>query len=91
MDYDLSANNGNWQWSAEGCDGSIFQVFNPEEQQKNLTQNLFILKMGKEFGTSAYPKANNRTQIYAKKSFKKKRYKKVWRIKTFKSKFLNFW
>lgn len=36
MDYDLSANNGNWQWSAgSGCDAApYFRVFNPEEQQK---------------------------------------------------------
>jgi deoxyribodipyrimidine photo-lyase len=48
MDYDLSANNGNWQWSAgSGCDAApYFRVFNPENSRKNLTQNLFILKNG---------------------------------------------
>jgi deoxyribodipyrimidine photo-lyase len=34
MDYDLSANNGNWQWSAGcGCDAApYFRIFNPDEQ-----------------------------------------------------------
>ena len=36
MDYDLSANNGNWQWCASsGCDAApYFRIFNPDEQQK---------------------------------------------------------
>lgn len=36
LDYDLSSNNGNWQWAAGcGCDAApYFRVFNPEEQQK---------------------------------------------------------
>lgn len=34
LDYDLSANNGNWQWAAgTGCDASpYFRVFNPTSQ-----------------------------------------------------------
>ena len=59
MDYDLSANNGNWQWSAgSGCDAApYFRVFNPEEQQKKFDPNfIYIKKWVKEFGTSAYPK-----------------------------------
>lgn len=59
MDYDLSANNGNWQWSAgSGCDAApYFRVFNPEEQQKKFDPNfIYIKKWVKEFGTSRYPK-----------------------------------
>ena len=59
MDYDLSANNGNWQWSAgSGCDAApYFRVFNPEEQQKKFDpQLIYIRKWVKEFGTSKYPK-----------------------------------
>lgn len=41
-DFDLSANNGGWQWAAScGCDAApYFRVFNPTEQQKNSIQNL---------------------------------------------------
>ena len=59
MDYDLTANNGNWQWSAgSGCDAApYFRVFNPEEQQKKFDPKfIYIKKWVKEFGTSAYPK-----------------------------------
>ena len=59
MDYDLSANNGNWQWSAgTGCDSApYFRVFNPEEQQKNFDPAFkYIKKWIKEFGTKEYPK-----------------------------------
>lgn len=36
LDYELSANNGNWQWAAgTGCDAApYFRVFNPSEQTK---------------------------------------------------------
>ena len=36
LDYDLSANNGNWQWAAgTGCDSApYFRIFNPSAQQK---------------------------------------------------------
>lgn len=36
LDYDLSANNGNWQWATgSGCDAApYFRIFNPEEQTK---------------------------------------------------------
>ncbi|MBW8360906.1 MAG: DNA photolyase family protein [Kaistella sp.] len=59
LDYDLSANNGNWQWSAgSGCDAApYFRVFNPEEQQKKFDPDfIYIKKWVKELGTSAYPK-----------------------------------
>jgi deoxyribodipyrimidine photo-lyase len=59
MDYDLSANNGNWQWSAgTGCDSApYFRVFNPEEQQKKFDPEfIYIKKWVSEFGTKDYPK-----------------------------------
>ncbi len=36
LDFDLSANNGNWQWAAGcGCDAApYFRIFNPTEQTK---------------------------------------------------------
>lgn len=58
LDYDLSANNGNWQWSAgTGCDSApYFRVFNPEEQQKKFDPDFkYIKKWVKEFGTTSYP------------------------------------
>jgi len=35
LDYELSSNNGNWQWAAgTGCDAApYFRVFNPDTQQ----------------------------------------------------------
>lgn len=59
LDYDLSANNGNWQWSAgSGCDSApYFRVFNPEEQQKKFDPEFkYIKKWVKEYGTKDYPK-----------------------------------
>ena len=58
LDYDLSANNGNWQWSAgTGCDSApYFRVFNPEEQQKKFDPDfIYIKKWVQEFGTPSYP------------------------------------
>ena len=36
LDFELSSNNGNWQWAAGcGCDAApYFRVFNPSEQTK---------------------------------------------------------
>ena len=36
LDYELSSNNGNWQWAAgTGCDAApYFRIFNPFTQQK---------------------------------------------------------
>ncbi|SHL06591.1 cryptochrome/photolyase family protein [Chryseobacterium polytrichastri] len=46
LDYDLSANNGNWQWAAGcGCDAApYFRIFNPEEQTKKFDKNLQYIK-----------------------------------------------
>lgn len=59
MDYDLSANNGNWQWCASsGCDAApYFRIFNPDEQQKKFDPDFkYIQKWIPEFGTKYYPK-----------------------------------
>jgi len=57
LDFELSANNGNWQWAAGcGCDAApYFRVFNPESQQKKFDPDLkYILKWVPEYGTVAY-------------------------------------
>lgn len=42
LDYDLAANNGNWQWAAGcGCDAApYFRVFNPDEQTRKFDKDL---------------------------------------------------
>lgn len=57
-DYDLSANNGNWQWaSGSGCDSApYFRVFNPIVQTEKYDKNLeYIKKWLPEFQTENYP------------------------------------
>lgn len=59
-DFDLSANNGGWQWAAgTGCDAApYFRIFNPTEQQKKFDPNFnYIKKWIPEFGTEQYPAA----------------------------------
>ena len=54
LDYDLSANNGNWQWAAgTGCDAApYFRVFNPDAQTEKFDpQFKYIKKWVPEFGT----------------------------------------
>ncbi len=48
LDYDLAANNGNWQWAAGcGCDAApYFRIFNPYEQAKSLIKMLSISESG---------------------------------------------
>ncbi|MBK7093849.1 MAG: deoxyribodipyrimidine photo-lyase [Saprospiraceae bacterium] len=58
LDYDLSANNGNWQWAAgTGCDAApYFRIFNPASQQEKFDKNKeYIKKWIPEFGTPDYP------------------------------------
>ncbi|MEC4115166.1 deoxyribodipyrimidine photo-lyase [Myroides pelagicus] len=58
LDYDLSANNGNWQWAAGcGCDAApYFRVFNPSEQQKKFdSKGDYIKKWIPELDTLDYP------------------------------------
>lgn len=56
-DYDLSANNGNWQWAAGcGCDAApYFRVFNPTTQVEKFDKDLvYVRKWVPEFGTADY-------------------------------------
>jgi len=58
-DYDLSANNGNWQWAAGcGCDAApYFRVFNPALQTEKFDKNFnYIKRWLPEFGSNDYPK-----------------------------------
>lgn len=58
LDYDLSANNGNWQWAAgTGCDSApYFRIFNPMEQVKKFDKELkYIHKWVKDFNEITYP------------------------------------
>ncbi len=59
LDYELSSNNGNWQWSAgTGCDAApYFRIFNPIEQLKKFDKTLtYTKKWVKDFDTLEYPK-----------------------------------
>ncbi len=58
LDYELSSNNGNWQWAAgTGCDAvPYFRIFNPTEQlRKYDPQQVYIRKWIPELGTPDYP------------------------------------
>lgn len=46
LDYELSSNNGNWQWAAGcGCDAApYFRIFNPTEQTKKFDADLIYTK-----------------------------------------------
>lgn len=57
LDYDLAANNGNWQWAAgTGCDAApYFRVFNPDLQTKKFDPRLdYIKKWVPEFEGLSY-------------------------------------
>jgi len=58
MDYDMSANVGNWQWAAGcGCDAApYFRVFNPTAQKERFDkQEEYIKKWIPEYNTMLYP------------------------------------
>ncbi len=58
LDYDLAANNGNWQWAAGcGCDAApYFRIFNPMTQAKKFDPDqIYIKKWIPEYGTNKYP------------------------------------
>ena len=46
LDYELSSNNGNWQWAAgSGCDAApYFRIFNPYEQIRKFDPELVYVK-----------------------------------------------
>ncbi len=57
LDYDMSANNGNWQWAAgTGCDAApYFRIFNPTAQfEKFDPEARYVKKWVPEFGTNQY-------------------------------------
>lgn len=52
LDYDLSANNGNWQWAAgSGCDAApYFRIFNPTAQTLKFDKKLeYVRKWNPDF------------------------------------------
>lgn len=58
-DFDLSANNGNWQWAAGcGCDAApYFRVFNPSLQTEKFDKKFeYIKRWVDDFGTDIYTK-----------------------------------
>lgn len=58
LDYDLAANNGNWQWAAgSGCDAApYFRVFNPRLQTEKFDPELiYVRRWVPELETFAYP------------------------------------
>lgn len=59
LDFELSSNNGGWQWSASsGCDAApYFRVFNPYEQTKKFDPQLkYIRKWIKNYDELHYIK-----------------------------------
>jgi deoxyribodipyrimidine photo-lyase len=59
LDFELSSNNGGWQWAAgTGTDSQpYFRVFNPDSQTEKFDKELkYIKKWVPEFGTDNYPK-----------------------------------
>ena len=58
LDYELSSNNGNWQWAAgTGCDAApYFRIFNPETQQKKFDPKYeYVKRWVDEYGKPGYP------------------------------------
>jgi deoxyribodipyrimidine photo-lyase len=58
LDYELSSNNGNWQWAAgTGCDAAqYFRVFNPDSQQQKFDRNkIYIRQWVKDLEDKRYP------------------------------------
>jgi deoxyribodipyrimidine photo-lyase len=58
LDYELSSNNGNWQWAAgTGCDAAPwFRIFNPATQQKKFdAKGIYVRKWVPEYGLPGYP------------------------------------
>ncbi|MFN8210125.1 MAG: deoxyribodipyrimidine photo-lyase [Bacteroidales bacterium] len=59
LDFELSSNNGNWQWAAgSGCDAAqYFRIFNPDTQLQKFDPKLdYVKKWVPEINTPAYTK-----------------------------------
>lgn len=57
LDYELSSNNGGWQWAAgSGTDAApYFRIFNPTSQLKKFDKDLtYVKKWVTEYGTDKY-------------------------------------
>lgn len=57
LDYDMAANNGNWQWAAgTGCDAApYFRIFNPTSQFEKFDPDAkYVRKWVPEYGTEQY-------------------------------------
>ena len=75
LDYELSSNNGNWQWAAgTGCDAApYFRIFNPSEQIKKFDPQLVYIKRWiKDFRPGYLPEV-------VKHEFARKRALKVYK------------
>jgi deoxyribodipyrimidine photo-lyase len=60
LDYELSSNNGNWQWAAGcGCDAApYFRVFSPAQQTTKYDRDLlYVSKWVPEADSKEYPGA----------------------------------
>ena len=58
FDYELSSNNGNWQWAAgTGCDAApCFRVFNPSEQTRRYDpQMIYVKRWVPKMDSPSYP------------------------------------
>ena len=58
LDYELSSNNGNWQWAAgSGCDAApYFRIFNPSEQIRKFDPKLvYVNRWIKDFRPGYLP------------------------------------
>ncbi|WP_340075513.1 deoxyribodipyrimidine photo-lyase [Leptobacterium sp. I13] len=58
LDYELSSNNGNWQWAAgTGCDAApYFRIFNPTSQLEKFDKDLrYVKKWVPEYEELTYP------------------------------------
>ncbi len=57
FDFELSSNNGNWQWAAgTGCDAApYFRIFNPTTQAEKFDpEQKYIRKWVPEYGSTSY-------------------------------------
>jgi deoxyribodipyrimidine photo-lyase len=58
LDFELSSNNGNWQWAAgTGCDAApYFRIFNPTTQLSKFDpEHIYVSRWISELNTIAYP------------------------------------
>ena len=59
LDYELSSNNGNWQWAAgTGCDAApYFRIFNPAAQTRKFDPRLdYVHRWVPELDSPTYPR-----------------------------------